>query len=67
MEKTKKYLVEAFDILGEIPVKGSNVELMATARRHLRLVYAELEQADKAKQVDKATTAEEVENGVREG
>ncbi len=63
MEKAKKYLSEAFDILGEIPVKGSSVDLMATARRHLRLAYAELEQAEKAKQVDKATTAEEVEHG----
>ena len=62
MEKTKKYLAEAFDILGEIPVKGSSVDLMAVARRNLRLVYAELEQAEKT-----TPTAEEVENGVCEG
>ena len=60
MEKTKKYLAEAFDILGEIPVKGSGVDLMATARRHLRLAYAE---AERVEQESKATTTEEVEHG----
>ena len=60
MEKTKKYLAEAFDILGEVPVKGASVDLMATARRNLRLAYAE---AERAEQERKTTTAEEVEHG----
>ena len=60
MEKTKKYLAEAFDILGEIPVKGSGVDLMATARRSLRLAYAE---AERVEQERKTTTVEEVEHG----
>ncbi len=60
MEKTKKYLAEAFDILGEIPVKGGSVDLMATARRHLRLAYAE---AERLEQESKATTTEDEQHG----
>ncbi len=60
MEKMKKYLSEAFDLLGEVPVKGASVDLMATARRSLRLAYAE---AERVEQESKATETEEVEHG----
>lgn len=60
MEKMKKYLSEAFDVLGEVPVKGASVDLMATARRSLRLAYAE---AECVEQERKTTTVEEVEHG----
>ena len=48
MNGIKQHLDNAFKLISSIPVSQDNVEIMATAKAHLRAVYAELNKQDGA-------------------
>lgn len=56
MDKAKRHIDEAYRLISAIPVKEDAVELMASAKQHLRAAFALIKDAEK-------NEAEEVQDG----
>lgn len=56
MDKVKRHIDEAFKLISAIPVKEDGVELMASAKQHLRAAYGLIKDAEQPK-------TEEVQDG----
>lgn len=51
MEKVKKHIDDAFRLISTIPVVQDNVEVMASAKEHLRAAFALLTDMEKREEV----------------
>lgn len=63
MDKAKRHIDEAYKLISAIPVKEDAVELMASAKQHLREAFAIIKDAGAKETRKKETRTEEVQDG----